>query len=63
MLVDDEVYNGKDGRMALNTVLATIPLFFGNCPNDVPLIEGSDSSDGFIEKCRRTCVKKLHSQV
>jgi hypothetical protein len=42
--------NGKDGRMVLNTVLATIPLFFGNCPNNALLVEGSDSSDHDFEQ-------------
>lgn len=61
-LIDDEVYNGMDGRMVLNTVLATIPLFFRNCPNDSLLIQGSDSRDDFSEKCRISCTKNCKEE-
>jgi hypothetical protein len=57
-VIDDEVFNRGDGRIVLNTVLLTIPLFFDQNPNDALIVQGSDSRDDFPEKCRLTCTKR-----
>lgn len=57
-LVDDEVFNNGDARLILNTVLSTVPLFFKNNPENALIVQGSDSSDEFPEKCQNSCRKK-----
>lgn len=60
--VDDEVFNNGDARLILNTVLSTVPLFFNIKPNDALIVQGSDSSTEFSEKCKSTCKKKCRDQ-
>lgn len=57
-LVDDEVFNNGDARLILNTVLSTVPLFFLTNLDDALIVQGSDSTDEFREKCRNTCRKR-----
>jgi hypothetical protein len=52
------VFNKGDGRIVLNTVLSTIPLFFDLYPTDALIVQGSDSREDFPEKCRLTCRKR-----
>ncbi|SEG11049.1 DUF6934 family protein [Algoriphagus boritolerans] len=69
-VIDDEVFNRGDGRIILNTVLSTIPLFFDQNPSDALIVQGSDSRDDFPDKCRLTCrkscterCKKQHQRI
>ncbi|MDG1277535.1 MAG: hypothetical protein P8O16_09665 [Algoriphagus sp.] len=57
-VIDDEVFNMGDGRIVLNTVLATIPIFFEQNPDDALIVQGSDSREEFVNNCRLTCIKK-----
>ncbi|MEB2777436.1 hypothetical protein SYJ56_19130 [Algoriphagus sp. D3-2-R+10] len=59
-VIDDEVFNMGDGRIVLNTVLSTIPLFFDKNPDDAMIVQGSDSRDDFPDKCRMTCNKSCN---
>lgn len=56
-LVDDVVSNNEDGRKVFNTVLSTIPTFFGNYSDGMLMVGGSDSSEEFLEKCKSQCSK------
>ena len=51
--------NTKNGDIyiVLNTVLHSIPIFFESFPNAAIFIQGSDSSDDFVRKCRMNCKK------
>ncbi|MBN3581942.1 hypothetical protein JYB64_06045 [Algoriphagus aestuarii] len=60
--VDDEVFNNGDARLILNSVLSTVPNFFQNNPDDALIVQGSDSSEEFSEKCKSTCKKKCNDQ-
>lgn len=56
--INDKIVSGNnDGRMVLNTVLSTIPIFFKYYPYDMLVIRGSDSAPAFKEECNRTCSK------
>ncbi len=57
-IVDDINSNNGDVYIVFNTVLNTIPDFFTQHPNDIVYVSGSDSNDGFAEKCRITCRKR-----
>jgi hypothetical protein len=56
--INDQIISGNnDGRMVLNTVLSTIPLFFKYYPYDMLVVRGSDSRPTFKDECNRTCSK------
>lgn len=59
-VIDDEVFNMGDGRIVLNTVLSTIPLFFKQNPDDAMIVQGSDSRDDFPKKCILTCKRRCN---
>jgi len=56
-VIDDQVFNKGDGRIILNTVLSSIPVFFSDNPGAALLVQGSDSTDVFLKNCLTTCLK------
>lgn len=57
-VVDDENSNNGDVYSVFNTVLSSIPKFFKLFPNDKIIIQGSDSTLEFFQKCKENCTKK-----
>lgn len=57
-VVDDANSNNGDVYTVFNTVLSSIPKFFEIVPNDKIIVQGSDSTKEFLEKCRQNCKKK-----
>jgi len=47
-----------DTYVVFNTVLTTKSMFFEAYPNDMMIVQGSDSAVKFSEKCRQTCKRK-----
>lgn len=58
---DQAKTNNGDAYKVFNTVLSTVPLFFEMFPNAILMVQGSDSSADFVEKCRTTCTKRCRS--
>jgi hypothetical protein len=56
-VVDDENSNNGDVYAVFNTVLSTIPNFFQLSSNDKIIIQGSDSTLEFFQKCKKNCSK------
>ena len=50
--------NNGDMLRVFSTVLSTVPLFFGHHPNDVVVVQGSDSDESAALVCLATCRKK-----
>lgn len=57
-LEDDVNTNNGDAFRVFNTVLSTIPIFFQHFANEVLMVQGSDGSPEFVEKCKLICKKK-----
>lgn len=57
IVVDDANSNNGDVYTVFNTVLASIPAFFEIFPNDKIIVQGSDGTQGFLEKCKQNCIK------
>lgn len=49
--------NNGDAYKVFNTVLNTIPSFFSNFPNDIIMVTGSDSTQEYIDNCKKNCKK------
>ncbi len=57
-IIDSTISNNNDHRAVFATVLESIPAFFKKFPAALVFVQGSDSSDEFIEECRKTCTRK-----
>lgn len=57
-VVDDANSNNGDVYPVFNTVLSSIPKFFEIFPNDKIIVQGSDSTQEFLDKCKQNCTKK-----
>lgn len=56
--IEDQLQtNNGDAYAVFNTILSTIPLFFEKFNGAILMVQGSDSSPGFILKCKKNCVK------
>jgi len=55
---DKENSNNGDMWNVFNTVLSTVPKFFNDNPGFPIYVQGSDSSDLFVEECKKSCSKK-----
>jgi uncharacterized protein DUF6934 len=55
---DEEVSNNKDQYKAFHTVLNTVPRLFDTYGDVILMAQGSDSKQGYIDKCRVSCSKK-----
>lgn len=58
MLSDEETSGNDDHYRVFNTVLSTIPKLLAVHNDAVILVRGSDSTKHFIERCRKSCVRK-----
>ena len=56
-LTDTVNTNNGDVYKVFNTVLSTVPNFFENYTNSILIVQGSDSSQQFIQQCKETCTK------
>jgi hypothetical protein len=57
--IDDSINTDNgDVYRVFNTVLSTIPQFFAAFQNAVLMVQGSDSDNDYIKKCKLTCKKK-----
>jgi len=54
---DSTITDNGDVYKVFNTVLNTIPLFFGNVSNAVVMIQGSDTGEKFVTHCKLHCIK------
>lgn len=54
-IIDDANSNNGDIYKVLNTVLSSIPIFFEKYPNDKIIVQGSDSTDDFLQSCIANC--------
>lgn len=50
--------NNGDHYAVFNTVLSTIATFFKNNPNSILMVQGSDTKQEYIDKCKEICKKK-----
>ena len=57
-IVDSRLSNNGDLRAVFGTVLNSIPDFFDRFPGAVLHVQGSDSSNEFIEECKKNCQRK-----
>jgi hypothetical protein len=57
-IIDEDNSNNGDHYHVFNTVLSTIPHFFGLCPQAFLVVMGSDNKPDFPETCRPGCTKK-----
>ncbi|WP_031526135.1 DUF6934 family protein [Dyadobacter crusticola] len=57
-IIDQAKSNNGDAYKVFRTVLSTIPPFFENFPEAIIMVQGSDSSTDFAERCRETCMKR-----
>lgn len=57
-VVDDANSNNGDVYPVFNTVLSSIPKFFEIFPYDKIIVQGSDSTQEFLDKCLQNCKKK-----
>lgn len=60
---DEEVSNNKDHYKVFHTVLNTVPRLFDAYGNVVLMVQGSDSKQEYIEKCRTSCSKKCEDGI
>jgi len=65
---DDEIddqsnSNNGDVYPVFYTVLSTIPMFFVHKPEAVMMVQGSDNSNEYTEKCKPTCKKKCINNI
>lgn len=58
IVVDDANSNNGDAYPVFNTVLSSIPKFFEIFPNEKIIVQGSDNTEDFLNKCRQNCTKK-----
>jgi len=56
-IVDDANANNGDPYQVFNTVLSSIPYFFDKFPDDKIIVQGSDSTDEFLQNCTANCTK------
>lgn len=63
-IIDTVNTNNDDIYVVFNTVLHTVPDFFGHRPEDVIYVTGSDNEDNlqFIESCKQSCVKNCSTK-
>lgn len=59
---DDVNSNNDDMYKVFYTVLSSVPLFFKQNPNDAIWVQGSDSSENFINNCKPNCKKKCKQE-
>jgi hypothetical protein len=60
--IDDNINTDNgDVYKVFNTVLSSIPRFFSSFPKALMIVQGSDSSVAFREKCRLTCIRKCET--
>jgi hypothetical protein len=57
-LLDETNSNNGDHYRVFNTVLNTIPVFFGHFPAALMVVRGSDSKPDFVEQCRLDCTRR-----
>ncbi|KQO21448.1 hypothetical protein ASF10_11865 [Flavobacterium sp. Leaf82] len=57
IVVDDANSNNGDVYPVFNTVLLSITAFFEIFPNDKIIVQGSDGTQDFLEKCKENCIK------
>lgn len=50
--------NNGDHYAVFNTVLSTIPSFFDDNPMATMMVQGSDTKEEYVEKCKLVCKKK-----
>lgn len=62
-ILDDTESNNNDAYAVFNTVLYTIPAFFQKYPKAVLFVQGSDSTEEFVEKCKRSCKRNCADDV
>lgn len=58
---DSASSNNNDVYKVFGTVLNSVSDFFLIQPNEIIMVEGSDSKPEFTEKCKLTCSKKCHN--
>lgn len=63
LISDEEVSNNHDHYKVLHTVLNTIPLLFDTYGDVILMVQGSDSSSEFINKCRNDCKRRCAKGV
>ncbi|KQR90859.1 hypothetical protein ASG01_14950 [Chryseobacterium sp. Leaf180] len=56
-IIDNVVSNNDDGRKVFNTVLSSIPRFFGNYSDRILMVRGSDGTKEFLQICQEACDK------
>lgn len=61
-IVDDANSNNGDVYPVFNTVLSSVPGFFDSYPNDKIIVQGSDSTKEFFDKCKQNCTKKCKDE-
>ncbi len=62
-ITDDVNSNNGDMRKVFSTVLDTVPLFFKTHKDDAIWIQGSDSSNSFVDDCKKNCRKACDLNV
>ena len=55
---DEESSNNRDHYKVFHTVLNTVPRLFDAYGNIILMVQGSDSKQEYIDKCRATCSKR-----
>jgi len=61
VMYDDRATNNGDTYRVFHTVLATIPHFFSTYGDALLMVQGSDSTREFKDKCRLSCKKRCLS--
>lgn len=61
-VVDDANSNNGDVYTVFNTVLSSITKFFEVFPNDKIIVQGSDSTQEFLDKCKQNCAKNCRDK-
>lgn len=51
-LLDESISNNGDHYRIFNTVLSTIPDFFSHYPLATIAVQGSDSKEDYIQRCK-----------
>lgn len=62
MLLDESVSGNDDHYKVFYTVLNTVPRLFSIHNNATVLVQGSDSTPQFIEKCRANCTRACDNE-
>lgn len=62
-ITDSTVSNNNDAYIVFNTVLNTIPGFFITHPKSALIVQGSDSTEEFVEKCKENCKRNCEADT